>query len=137
VARGLRITNLIFLDDIILFGNGNLSEWKVFQKVLDLFFQVTGMSFNPQKSTFLEEGWNEEEIAMLKEFMPFEVKLVDNGFKYLVCFLKPNCYTKADWTWLEKKIEKRISNWSHRWLTLGGRFTLVKVVLKSIPVYWL
>jgi hypothetical protein len=39
--------------------------------------------------------------------------------------------------WLEKKFEKRISNWSHRWLTLGGRFTLVKVVLESIHVYWL
>jgi hypothetical protein len=51
--------------------------------------------------------------------------------------LKPNCYTRADWNWLEKKIEKRISNWSHRWLTLGGRVTLVKVVLESIPVYWL
>jgi ribonuclease HI len=36
-----------------------------------------------------------------------------------------------------EKIEKRIANWSHRWLSLGGRVTLVKVVLESIPVYWL
>jgi hypothetical protein len=36
-----------------------------------------------------------------------------------------------------KKIEKRIANWSHRWLSLGGRVTLVKVVLESILVYWL
>jgi hypothetical protein len=69
--------------------------------------------------------------------LAFEVKPVEVGFKYLGCFLKPNCYTKADWIWLEKKFEKRISNWSHRWLTLGGRLTLVKVVLESIPVYWL
>jgi hypothetical protein len=38
---------------------------------------------------------------------------------------------------LQKRIEKRISNWSHIWLTLGGRFTLVKSVLESIHVYWL
>jgi hypothetical protein len=38
---------------------------------------------------------------------------------------------------LEKKFETRISNWSHRWLSLGRRVTLVKVVLESIPVYWL
>jgi hypothetical protein len=43
----------------------------------------------------------------------------------------------ADWSWLEKKIEKIISNWSHRWLTLGGRVTLVKYVLESILVYWI
>jgi hypothetical protein len=36
-----------------------------------------------------------------------------------------------------KKVEKRIANWSHRWLSLGGRYTLIKVVLESIPVYWL
>jgi len=68
VARGLRITHLcgkraknhplMFVDDIVFFGNGNLSEWKVFKKVLDLFFQTTRMDFIPQKSNFLEAGWN-------------------------------------------------------------------------------
>jgi hypothetical protein len=60
VERGIRITHMMFVDDIIIFGNRNLSEWKVFQQVLDLFCQVTGMDFNLQKSTFLEAGWNDE-----------------------------------------------------------------------------
>jgi len=34
-------------------------------------------------------------------------------------------------------LKKKIANWSHRWLSLGGRATLVKVVLESILVYWL
>jgi len=38
---------------------------------------------------------------------------------------------------LEKKFETRISNWSHRWLSLGGMYNVVKGVLESIPVYWL
>jgi len=28
-------------------------------------------------------------------------------------------------------------NWCHRWLSLGGRVILVKVVLESIYVYWI
>jgi hypothetical protein len=95
------------------------------------------MDFSPQKSYFLEAGWKTEDLAMLKELMSFEVKPIDVGFKYLGCFLKLNFYTKALWQWMGKKFEKRISNWSHRWLTLGGRVTLVKVVLESIPVYWI
>jgi hypothetical protein len=55
----------------------------------------------------------------------------------LVVFLKPNCYNKVDWYWLVRKFEKMIANWSLRWLSLGGRVTLVKVVLESIHVYWL
>jgi hypothetical protein len=42
-----------------------------------------------------------------------------------------------DWKWLIIKVEQRISNLCHRWLTLGGRFILVKSILESIPVFWL
>jgi hypothetical protein len=137
VEKGIRITHLLFVDDVLLFGNGTLTEWETFKEVLDLFCLATGMSFSPHKSLFLEAGWLEEELTVLKVLFPFEVKPLETGFKYLGFFLKPNCYSLADWGWLEKKIEKRISSWSHRWLTLGGRVTLVKSVLESIPVYWL
>jgi len=43
----------------------------------------------------------------------------------------------VDWLWLGKKFEKIISCWSHRWLTLGGRFILLKEVLESTSVYWI
>jgi len=56
VARGLRITDLMFVDDIILFGNGNLVEWKVYQEVPNLFCQAIGMAFSSQKSMLLEVG---------------------------------------------------------------------------------
>jgi hypothetical protein len=137
VARGLSITHLMFVDDVILFGIGSISEWEVFKEVLELFCKATGMAFIPQKSVFLEVGWDVEGLNLLKDLFPFEVKPIDAGFKYLGFYIKPNCYTRADWLWLEKKIEKRIMCWSHRWLSLGGRVILVKVVLESIYVYWL
>jgi hypothetical protein len=102
-----------------------------------LFGKATEMAFSPQKSIFLEDGWTTEGLSLLKEILPFDVKLVDAGFKYLGCFLKPNCYNKDDWYWLVRKFVKRIANWSLRLLSLGGSVTLVKVVLESIPVYWL
>jgi hypothetical protein len=57
--------------------------------------------------------------------------------KYLGFYLKPNGYRIMDWNWLIEKIEKRISNWTFLWLSLGGRLVLVKSVLQSIHVYWL
>jgi hypothetical protein len=64
------------------------------------------MVFSPQKSTFLEVGWTVDELTLLKLILPFEVISVDTGFKYLGCFLKPNCYLKSDWLWLVKKLKK-------------------------------
>jgi hypothetical protein len=46
-------------------------------------------------------------------------------------------YKAADWCWLISKFENRINQWCNRWLSLGGRFVLIKVVLESQPVYWM
>jgi hypothetical protein len=108
VARGLNITHIMFVDDVILFGIGYIVEWKAYKEVLDLFCKATGMEFNTQKSSFLQEGWDDVELNLLKEIFPFEVKPLDTGFKYLGFFIKPNCYNRVDWLWLEKKFEKRI-----------------------------
>jgi hypothetical protein len=42
-----------------------------------------------------------------------------------------------DWQWLIKKVENRINLWCYKWLSLGGRLTLVSTVLTSIPVFWM
>jgi hypothetical protein len=137
VARGINITHIMFVDDIILFGIGNIMKWEVYNKIPELFCKATCMAISPHKSSFLEAGWAVEELALLKDIFPFDVKPVEEGIKYLGCYIKQNCYNKTDWLWLEKKFDKRIANWSHRWFSLGGRLTLIKVVLESLPVYWL
>jgi len=58
-----------------------------------LFCNAMGMSFSSQKSLFLEVRWTWEELTILKGIMPYEVKSLDVGFKYLGFFIKPNYYT--------------------------------------------
>jgi hypothetical protein len=73
----------------------------------------------------------------LKAIFNIKIVSIDQGMKYLGFNLKPNNYKVNDWMWILKKIEKRIRNWTFRWLSLGGRLTLETSVLQSIPVYWL
>jgi len=51
--------------------------------------------------------------------------------------MKPKNYLKDDWMWLLKKAKSRNGNWVCKWLSLGGRLTLIKSVLQNIHVYWL
>lgn len=51
--------------------------------------------------------------------------------------LKPNKYQKSNWCWLLRNIEKRIGNWTNRFLPLHGKFVLVKYFIESIPIYCL
>ena len=51
------------------------------------------------------------------------------GFKYLGCFLRLGNYRILDSEWLVIKIQKTLSQWDHRWLTLGGRAIMIKSFL--------
>jgi hypothetical protein len=62
---------------------------------------------------------------------------LNEGFRYLGFYLKLTNYRVEDWRWIIQKFERRIGLWCHRWLSLGGRYVLVKSVLESLPVFWL
>jgi hypothetical protein len=73
----------------------------------------------------------------LKDLFLYSCKELTVGFKYLGYLLKPDSYKVEDWQWLFDKFETRINHWCNRWLSLGGRFVLIKAVLESQPVYWM
>jgi hypothetical protein len=92
---------------------------------------------NLQKSTVLHEGLTHQELDPFKCFLPFCFTDLSVGFKYLGYHLKTGLQRIEDWNWMLQKFERKIGNWCYRWLTLGGRLTLLKSVLESQPVYWM
>eukprot|EP00253_Pinus_taeda_P010381 PITA_10381 len=136
VAANLFITHLLFVDDILLFTNGNLDEVKELKAILELFMKATGMQINIRKSQCILEGFSRNERAQIITSLPFESLSMDDPFKYLGFWLKPNSYKKQDWNWLVAKIEAKIGHWSYKWLSRACRLTLVNSVLQAIPVFW-
>lgn len=76
------------------------------------------------------------EINFIADFLGVATRNMREGFTYLGFKLKPCGYTSADWRWLVDKMKSRIHRWSHRWLSLGGRFVLIQAVLVQFIVYW-
>jgi hypothetical protein len=95
------------------------------------------MLVNMTKSTFHYLGLQGEDLEIFKVAFPYNFVELSEGFRYLGYFLKTGNYKVEDWRWLIAKFEKRIGHWCNRWLSLGGRFVLIKVVLESQPVYWM
>jgi hypothetical protein len=62
---------------------------------------------------------------------------LSQGFKYLGYHLKPGATKSEDWCWLVEKFERKIGFWCNKWLSLGGRFVLVKTVLESLSIFWM
>jgi hypothetical protein len=92
---------------------------------------------NLSKTIVHYEGLSEAELTPLKELLPYSFIELSIRFKYLGYYLKTGASKNEDWFWLVTKMEKKIGLWCNKWLSLGGRFVLVKVVLESQPVYWM
>jgi hypothetical protein len=137
VSRTIKILHILFVDDVVIMTNANMQEWWEIDKVLKCFCLTSGLTINGTKSTFHQARLSEHDLLPFKAIFPYRFLELDLGFKYLGFFIKSGFQRIEDWGWLIKKMEKRISNWCYRWLSLGGRFTLLKAVLESQPIYWL
>jgi hypothetical protein len=126
---------LLFIDGVILFGDGQVREWRYYKHILENFCLATGMEINDNKSLILCNELSPKVEEHILHQYSFHFEPLDNGLKYLGYHLKPNDYRVADWMWLFRKIEARITCWCYRWLTIGGRIVFLKVVLERIPIY--
>jgi hypothetical protein len=112
-----------------------LQEWWEIDKLLKLFYSTSGLMINITKSTFHHAGLSELELSPYKSLFPYNFSELTIDFKYLGFYLKYGTQRIADWYSLIQKMEKKTNNWCYRWLSLGGRLTLLKDVLESEPVY--
>lgn len=121
------------MDDILIFCDGS---WRGLQKLiqgLDLFHTTSDRVINDEKLTISWVNLEEYELRSLGDLFNFHCQGLDDGVRYLGFFLKPNDYRKNDWFWILAKIEKKLTPWSHKWLSRAGR--LVLVVKSSVGGY--
>ena len=58
LIKGVKLSGAIFLthtpfvNDVMIFGRGDLDEWRTIKGLTDSFCSAFGMSFNPVKSYF-------------------------------------------------------------------------------------
>ena len=97
-----------------------MESWKAFYEIIKVLYEASGMNGSPTKYGFLRCGVTKV-FTSTKNLFPFKSNSIDNNFKYLGHFLKPENYLTKDWNWLVKKVEIRINNWCYRWIPMGGR----------------
>ena len=102
---------------------------------MSLLCRASGLVINPLKSSLHYFGLEDYELDIYKAIFPFKFVDLDIDFHYLGFYLKLANYHVEDWRWILQKNERRIELWCHSWLSLGGRYVLVKVVLESLSVF--
>ena len=118
------------MDYILIVTRVDSQEWMEIESILKFLCRASGLQINVTKSTLHYSRLTEVNLDTYKNIFSYKFLEILVGLRYLGYFLKQYCYKVADWRWLLIKFEKRIVHWCNRWLTLGGRFVLIKSILE-------
>ena len=86
ISDSLYLTHLLFVDDVIFFGNGTVMEWMAFDVLLETFCSASRMSISLNKSNFLYTEMDLGILHDIQHFLPFKADPIQQGFKYLGFF---------------------------------------------------
>ncbi|KAL2225249.1 UNVERIFIED_CONTAM: Retrovirus-related Pol polyprotein from type-2 retrotransposable element R2DM, partial [Sesamum indicum] len=131
----LKITHLLFADDLMLFSRGDLPSIHILMECLQEFRDTSGLTINTSKSSIFTAGIQYEELDGI---------LARTGFargempvRYLGIPLAAQRLTVTNYSPLVDHIADCISKWTGKSLSYAGRLELIRSVIQGVECFWL
>lgn len=129
------VLNLHFAYDTLLFLKAEKSVLENVKWLLLAFENSSCLKINYSKSEMYPLNLFANEVNDLANVMGCQI--ASFPLTYLEVPINNKTLTDIDWQFLIDNIEKRLQGWKSNLLSLGGRVTLLNVVISAIPFYWL
>ncbi|GJW79213.1 RNA-directed DNA polymerase, eukaryota [Tanacetum coccineum] len=133
IGTSFSISHLFYADDAVFIGEWSNANLSGITKILHCFSLLSGLNINLKKSHLLGVGIANEVILAAAENLGCAT--MKTPFKYLGVMVGGNCAKVQAWEDTISKVKARLSNWKLKALSIGGRFTLLRSVLGSTPIY--
>lgn len=133
-CKQLRLTHLIFADDLMLFSKGDVKSVVMLVRFLKAFARASRLNASPEKSAIYYGNVKEE--VQTRIFQMTKISKGEFPFRYLGVPITSKRISRADCDVLIDKIMKRIMCWSTRHLSYVARVVLVYAVLMNLHLYW-
>ena len=101
--------------------------------ILYLYELASGLKINFEKSQLVGIGL--QQVAKKGYANLMGCKMINLPTKYLGYPLHWKKLRVADWSFLEKKIDKQLAGWKSKALTIVGKLMLINVIIGTIPTY--
>nr|GEZ33016.1 RNA-directed DNA polymerase, eukaryota [Tanacetum cinerariifolium] len=131
--NSLTISHLFFADDAIFVGKWDSSNLKIILKVLKYFHMASGHKININKSKLIGYGVHSDEVETAARYIGCATFVA--SFSHLGVKVGGRMERINSWDDVVSKVTCRLSKWNLKTLFIGGRLTLIKSVLTSIPLY--
>jgi hypothetical protein len=130
----VQVSHLLFADDTLIFSDANPNHIFNPRLLFSWFEAVSGLKINLNKSEMVPVG-SVPDLEDLASIMG--CKIIQLPMTYLGLPLGANFKSKSIWDSILEKMERKLSGWQRMYLSKGGRITLIKSTLSSLPTYFM
>jgi hypothetical protein len=129
---GPKVSHLLFLDDAIIIGEWSMENVKNLCRLLRVFNLVSGLKVNLKTCSIFWLNVQDEELKQYVKILHY--KEGNLPFRYLGIMVGTNMNRMANWSLIIDIFQTRLSKWKARQFSIGGRWTLIKLVMENLSV---
>ncbi|GJR64060.1 RNA-directed DNA polymerase, eukaryota [Tanacetum coccineum] len=133
LSPSLHLSHLLYADDAIFMGQWNEANFDTIVHVLDCFHRASGLRINMSKSKLMGIYVDDEKVVQAAR--KIGCVTLKTPFTYLGSKVGGLMSRLQPWNETVKGMTSRLSKWKMKTLSIGGRLTLLKSVLGSMPIY--
>ena len=133
-GEGLEISHLLFVDDILIFCETTFSQMTYLSWLLMWFEAILSLKINLDKSELIPIG---KVSNVMKLATIFCCRVGVPLTTYLGLPLGAAHNSMVAWDGVEERFRKRLVMWKRQYISKGGRLTLIKSTLASLPIYFM
>ncbi|KAJ9696951.1 hypothetical protein PVL29_008942 [Vitis rotundifolia] len=131
---GLQISHLLFADDTLVFCEESADQMTYLSWLLMWFEACSGLKINLEKSELISVG-RVHDIEGLALELGCKVGRLPSC--YLGLPLGAPFNSLAVWDGVEERFRRRLAMWKRQYISKGGRLTLIRSTLSSMPIYFM
>ena len=133
-GEGMVVSHLLYADDTLLFCRADQEQLAHLSWLLMWFESISGLRINLNKSKIISVG-SIAEVDSLALDLGCKVGTLPSSYLGLPLGAPYNSVTV--WDGIEERFRKRLALWKRQYISKGGRITLIRSTLSSLPIYFM